>query len=94
MIYQKEKPKNCLWQWKLVYAFILCPQKKFGILIHHNKSSSQHELQVCKQQQTALGNKLVSGVCASNLWVLISTKLGTLRYYGKSLSKMINSFKL
>ena len=82
MIYQKEKQKNCLWQWKLVYAFILS-SKQIGILIHHNKSSSQHELQVCKQQQTALGNKVVSGVCASNLWVLISTKLGTLRYYGK-----------
>ena len=30
---------------------------KLGALMHHDESSSKPKLQVCKQQQTASGNK-------------------------------------
>ena len=32
---------------------------KLGTLIYYDKSTLKHELQVCKQQQTASGNKMV-----------------------------------
>ena len=49
-------------------------------------------LQVCKQQQTASGNKnFVKYVCVSNLLIVcpLTMKLCTLIYYDKSSSKQI-----
>ena len=44
------------------------PTVKHRTLMYHDKRSSKHDLQVCKQQQTASGNKnLVKGVCGYNL---------------------------
>ena len=60
---------------------------KLGILIYHDKSSSKQKLQVCKHQQTALGNKMMFVPITSLLWGPLTMKLGTLRYHDKSSSK-------
>ena len=60
---------------------------KLGTLMHHDEISLKQKLQVCKQQQTAPGNKkLVNSVCASNLLMVgpLTMKLGTLMYHDKS----------
>ena len=63
---------------------------KLGTLTYYDKVSSEQKLQVCKQQQTASGNKnLYIFVYVCNLPMLgsLTTKLGTQMYHDKFSSK-------
>ena len=55
--------------------------------IYHDKSLSKQKLQVCKQQQTALGNKKIANdICAYNLHIVgpLTMNLGTLISHDES----------
>ena len=60
---------------------------KLATLMYHGESSSKQKLQVCKQQQTASGNK--NYIIAYNLLMvgLITMEIGTLMFHDRSSSK-------